>query len=845
MKEKLLKLLEDIHAILKDPAPECRLPQDSYILPSGDILALPREFGDSRFPYDADGLMIWAHTTGYIDACESTFTLFKTAHYNEDAVTVFFAGEKREDGYFDPISITGCDRALFEKEGICRYVVFSLRYAWYITETPDAVYALRLHISDDKRLHFSLCAVNTSDTEKEIYLAAYYEAMLRYIEHEGFFNRMTKYARRHENGSSVLTSFNMTFDSLTVCRTLEGQPTEIHQTSGKRGVLGFRGRNLTNAEAWKLGRFTEEKDRANTTDLPVHADIMHYSLAPDESVRIEYSLNRSTHADLDIAEFDRVEIDALPVIAEIDADLERMTAAEKSDFERMTVTFDDWHTDAVKAPVLNRFLKYVQKQVSFCALGKNYAGHLLGIRDVFQQLESSMLWQPERSREQMKRTFNYMLSTGRAPRQISFPPSEEVMPELDLRPYIDQGLWIIATVHSYLCWTGDYSILDEECGYYDCKDIFGPISRSADRDSIRDHLIRICDFLCSNIDEKTGCLHALWGDWNDALEGLGHTRREGLTFGDGCTVMASLQFYDNLRQMAEILDKEKYADKLEKYAKVREGIRDGLLRYAVVEKDGNKRVIHGWGDMRSYLVGSFEDYDGSDRISLTPNAFWALSGMHKVAPELKDTVVNTLTSLDSPYGLLTFDKSFPRGGWQVGRISTITPGTYENSCAYVHASMFGSMALFASGASREAWRQFEKSIVITHPNATLTTFVMPNSYCRAPEFDIDGDSMGDWYTGSGTVVIKELVRYGFGIQPQIDSLLLCAPAVMPATSASISFVLRGRSLTLRYKNAGEGKRRYLVNGKELESRFDEIMQTFTVTVAYDDLADGDVIEVVD
>ena len=843
MKEKLLALLCDIHATLADPKPEATLPQGSYILPNGDILALPREFGDSRFPYDADGLMVWAHTTGYIDACESTFTLFKTAHYNEDAVAVFFAGEKREDGYFDPISITGCDRALFEKEGVERYVVFSLRHAWYITETPDAVYALRLHISEDKRIHFAVFAVNTSEENKEIYLSAYYEAMLRYIEHEG---AREKYARRYENGASVLTSFNMTFDSVTVCRALEGEPARICENSGKRGVLGYRGRNLTNAEAWKLGHFTENKTRANTTDIPVHADILHYDLAPGQCVRAEYALNISHHSDLDLAEADRTEIEATPDIAAIDAALEAMDKAETAEFENLNITFDDWKNGAVCAPVLNKFLKCVQKQVSFCALGKNYAGHLLGIRDVYQQLESSMLWQPERSREQMKRTFDFMLSTGRAPRQISFPPSEDVIPELDLRPYIDQGLWIIATMHSYLCWTGDFTILDEECGYYDCEGIFGPVTRSADRDTVRDHLVRICDFLCSNIDEKTGCLHALWGDWNDALEGLGHTKREGLTFGDGTTVMATLQFYQNLSQIADILGgDERYAEKLAKYAAVRDGIRRGLLEYAVVEKNGKKRVIHGWGDEMSYLVGSFEDYDGSDRISLTPNAFWALTGMHEVAPELKDTVVNTLLALDSPYGLLTFDKYFPRGGWQVGRISTITPGTYENSCAYVHASMFGSMALFASGASSDAWKQFEKSIVITHDNATLTTFVMPNSYCRTEDFFVDGDSMGDWYTGSGTVVIKELVRYGFGIQPQMNGLCLCTPAVMPCSSASIEFKLRGRSLTLRYLNKGEGKRTISHNGRALDTEFDSIMQTERAFIDYAALSDGDVIEVCD
>lgn len=165
----------------------------------------------------------------------------------------------------------------------------------------------------------------------------------------------------------------MIFDSVTVCRTLEGEPTMICQTSGKRGVLGYRGRNLTNAEAWKLGRFTESKERANTTDIPVHADILHYDLAPGKCVRVEYALNISHHDDLEAAEFDEAEISFVPNPAEIDAALDGMSASENAEFENLNITFDDWKSNKIKAPVLNKFLKCVQKQVSFCALGKNYA----------------------------------------------------------------------------------------------------------------------------------------------------------------------------------------------------------------------------------------------------------------------------------------------------------------------------------------------------------------------------------------------------------------------------------------------------------------------------------------
>ena len=49
-------------------------------------------------------------------------------------------------------------------------------------------------------------------------------------------------------------------------------------------------------------------------------------------------------------------------------------------------------------------------------------------------------------------------------------------------------------------------------------------------------------------------------------------------------------------------------------------------------------------------------------------------------------------------------------------------------------------------------------MVISHPNATHTTFVMPNAYCESEEYFADGESMGDWYTGSGTVLMKEIMR---------------------------------------------------------------------------------------
>ena len=142
----------------------------------------------------------------------------------------------------------------------------------------------------------------------------------------------------------------------------------------------------------------------------------------------------------------------------------------------------------------------------------------------------------------------------------------------------------------------------------------------------------------------------------------------------------------------------------------------------------------------------------------------------------------------------------------MGRIADITPGTYENACAYVHAGTFGVMALFLMGHGKEAWEILEKTMVISHPNATRTTFVMPNSYCQSEEYFADGDSMGDWYTGSGTVLMKEIIRNGFGIQLELNGLKIAPGRFMPCKKGEICLEIKGALVTLQYENRGDGLR---------------------------------------
>ena len=122
---------------------------------------------------------------------------------------------------------------------------------------------------------------------------------------------------------------------------------------------------------------------------------------------------------------------------------------------------------------------------------------------------------------------------------------------------------------------------------------------------------------------------------------------------------------------------------------------------------------------------------------------------------------------------------------------------------------------------------------------------MPNCYYYNEDYKLDGQSAGDWYTGSGAVLVKELIKYGFGIAPDLEGLKVQTPAKMPCDNASIKVTVKGHPITLVYKNEGAGKRSFKVNGQVKEGTLNSIMEVENLFIPASDLADGMVIEVID
>lgn len=843
--EKVLKLLKDIKNLNNASADGVKLPNNVYYLNETDILCKERESGESRHPYDVDGLNLWIHSSGHVTANESNLIIFRSPYAGDAPSLDFWGGIKGKDGWI-PISVTGATKPVSESEKVNRYTVYCPRDAYYIAETDKYIFSVRAHVASDKKIYFTAAAFNVSDEEAELYIAAYISPTLRFTNDDNEWAPYMRIGEIDENASCKITRFSNPEDNditnISVIKTkvITDTEYEMKKTVSKTLFMGS-GHSVFGAQALKSGEYGKEKNSVNTTDMAVYSSIVKFNMNPMEEFKMIYSL-RTVHSDEEARKLLSENID----YKKIKEDIVNQEVNQQNKLSGFEITFENLKNDKVESGLFNRFLKSVRRQVSLCAFGKNYAANMLGMRDVYQQLNAALVWNSQDARKKMLLALNFIMDNGRVPRQISVPDVEGVIPKFDIRLYIDQGFWVVETFYKYLSFTGDISILDEECSYYEIIDEKKALYKKSETvDSALCHLIKITDFLVSNIDERTGCLKILYGDWNDAVCGLGKTEDDA-PFGTGVSIMATLQLYKTLKEITEILElKGGNDEKCRKYIDVKQKLAVALESHSFQQDGDRTHILHGWGDKGSYNVGSLCDTDGKIRYSANPYSFWCISEMIERMPELKKSILRAYDVLDSKYGIKTFEPYFPRDMKGVGRITTLMPGTAENACAYVHATTFAIMALFILGEPERAWKQIYKIIPITHESVSKTPFVMPNSYCHNEIYNIDGESLGDWYTGSGAVLTRCIFEYAMGIRATVDGVKIITPSYVPADNVKMNFTVKNKNVSFVYENTHTEKRKYFINGVLQKTLIDSVSGSEYIMIDNACVTDNMEIKVVD
>ncbi|MDF2943407.1 MAG: hypothetical protein K0S01_2265 [Herbinix sp.] len=837
------------------------MPGNTYFLDDGSILSIPRSDGDNRFPYGEQGFNFWTYASGYMHANEGLFSPFLRANEGQEPKIAFFAGWKGQEKY-EVLSLMAVPKLEEDCiDEIIRYTVFTKVYTYYITKAKEMRFTVRVFVDEGKHMYFSIMIQNLSNHKQELYVSTYLNPFLCNKIYETSESRWFRKAEFIESASTDTGHFIFSinedlsrtvsvtnFGVINRSLTLEGDSLLLKQeaTTSRYQYVGGAYSSLHTAASLKQGYFQGVKHVTSFNDTAIAGEIIHLEVAPKKLVQMDMEFSYVVHSD-NSEGYQALHRKVEPALIE---DLVN-SCINKNNSENTSLKgiFGEAVHDDYNGKIITTFFDYLKKQVEFCSLIKGYVqlseGSLIGIRDVFQAIEGMLYFKPEQARIKILEALGFIAPNGRCPRQYTLPINDKTNPIMDLRQFIDQGVWVINTIVTYLKFTGDFTILEELCGYYEIVDEKLKIVHKSDlKDNVLSHMLRIMDYLLQSKDLVTGCIRTLYGDWNDALDGLGVSRDGKEEFGSGVSVMVTLQVYQNLQEMIELLGLlEGYEQTRITYTKALEDIEKALKKQAIIiHENGEQRIVHGWGDQQSYYVGGFTDPDGKSRYGLTSNAFWVISGLYRTDTSIKNTILLAFDHLDSKYGLKTFEPYFSQNTPGVGRIYKLPPGTAENGAAYIHATAFGIMALFMMGEPKRAWIQLRKIFPFTHQQISCSPYVMPNSYGDNTALNINGESMQDWQTGSSNVVLKIIIRFIFGFQPEYGGFLLQPASWIPFNTYLLDIVYQGTLIHISYNNKKAGKRSFMVNNNMLLGIYDEYLGTDKLWIEKHNL--GDVLDII-
>ena len=875
-----------------------RLAGNAEFLPDGRVLCRERPRGDSRYPYGRDGFNFWVSANGLMHANRGRYFLFlpQACEGNTPPIGLFTGVRTDESSQFTshsllPTPLLSDGEMRLED----RYTIFGHDAAYFISKSPELFSAARVFSAQSRGkevdLCFSLYLENRSLDPLCTYSSAFLNPFCRnqfapssedrwfkqvYVYEPGTadkydFNRRTPPAipsfvvRTNEDIGRLKSISNLSLVRRAICvrqcgsnqdlpvwtengsSSLSASPgddidirLELHEQlcTSWLGYVGSPRRDLGNATFLKTGSLERDVHMTTFNDNAVVGDLMRFVIPPHSYVRVDYVFSTLANDE----EFHQERSRSLTA-QNVDLALQAERECSESLGNLKLETSDG--LEGFDATTFNHFLPYLKRQVAVCATLKGFmqptANSLIGFRDVLQAIEGHLYDRPQEARAKLLEALSHMLVEGRCPRQYSL--TEEGIPApADLREFVDQGAWAISAVYTYLSVTGDSEFLDEVIGYSEADSAGTALVKGARRGTVLEHLLDAYQYIAQQRAPETGLVRTLYGDWNDAIDGLGVSLDSSSEFGTGVSVMASLQLYQNCSELIDILcglRSNLFLEQLEQIRRLRESLRADLLRNAVEVRGGERRILHGWGDRRSFTVGGFQDADGQSRDGLVSSAFWVLSGMIDEDPSLRRDILQAFQRLDSKYGLRTFAPGFGPDADAIGRINRLPLGTAENGASYVHATTFGIAALFRLGEPRTAWDQIRRILPYSShvKDPSHSPFVLPNSYVENPELKLDGQSMNDWQTGSSNMLLKLLIRYVVGLEVSLSDMRIAPADWSPFQEIKFQCVLRGRSVSITICRGNVAEREIRHNGRLLSPlQFDKTIGSTYAKVHFESVS---------
>lgn len=367
---------------------------------------------------------------------------------------------------------------------------------------------------------------------------------------------------------------------------------------------------------------------------------------------------------------------------------------------------------------------------------------------------------------------------------------------LRLNHYSDGPVWIPMALCGYLKATGDFSLLNVDVPFFD--------EGSA---TVLDHMLQGLRHLSEDVGEH-GLVLAHNGDWNDSLNWMGRN-------GKGESVWTSIGLfhgYDLLEELNHAILKE-----------------ESLTRECREAKEVIREAIEKWGwDGEWYLagysdagipVGSHKNSEG--KCYLNPQTWAIMAGIAR--GERREKCLNAIDSmLESENGSLTLWPAYTKKDNNVGRITVMLPGMYENGTPYCHATTFKIVADCVVGRGDHAYRTYKKIQPDTESNPSSISGCEPYAFTNqflGPDNPRKGESISGWLTGTPGWAHRIVTEHICGVQPGYHGIVLdpCLPGHW--NEATVKRTIRGIYYHVEIKQSEPGKYQFFINGREVKESF--------------------------